>query len=475
MNELLHEILAAREQRVQKQQQLLDKHAAPLLCFTMNIPGPVKFDRDVSIGFHLGNWLLKESLKGRKVLHFEANTAITGCETYCVVDMPAKELKKLAVELEEIDPIGRLFDMDVLTPDGQKISREDLGYPRRKCLLCDQDAYICAGRRTHSADQLRRQAGFYLYIAAREFMCEYIATRAYFALNQEVTTTPKPGLVDGNNTGAHKDMDIRHFFASANALRPYFCDCAEQGFLTRDLPGTETLAAIRPLGLEAEQTMLKATRGVNTHKGAIFSLGILCAALGRLSPDLWQPERLLAECAAIAEGIADRDFAGITTIFDTPIATVPAYDKDGKPMYDANGKPVMVKGMIDKGGFDFSKTEDDLYILAALEKNGGDEAKTIEYLKEIWGDSYEQTAEEYQLEDDFAGIYHGKGKDYTAEMKTYLNQMITTGPEELRGCVPMTERLGEILQLLMDKYTFENVDHAWTKLCYYYDYLGPEA
>ena len=312
MNELLHEILAAREQRVQKQQKLLKQHAAPLLCFTMNIPGPVKFDRDVSIGFHLGTWLLKETLKGRKILHFEANTAVTGCEAFCVVDMPAKELKKLAIELEEIDPIGRLFDMDVLTPDGQKLSREELGYPRRKCLLCDQDAYVCAGRRTHSAEELRRQAGFYLYIAARQWMCEYIATRAYFALSQEVTTTPKPGLVDGNNTGAHKDMDIRHFFASANALRPYFCDCAEQGFLTRDLPGTQTLAAIRPLGLEAEQTMLNATHGVNTHKGAIFSLGILCAALGRLSPDLWQPERLLAECAAIAEGIADRDLAGVT-------------------------------------------------------------------------------------------------------------------------------------------------------------------
>lgn len=312
MNELLHEILAAREQRVQKQRQLLEQYGVPLLCFTMNIPGPVKFDRDVSIGFHLGNWLLKESLKGRKILHYEANTAVTGCEAFYAVDMPAKELKKLAVELEEIDPIGRLFDMDVLTPDGQKISREELGYSRRKCLLCDQEAYVCAGRRTHSADQLRRQAGFYLYIAAREFMCEYIATRAYFALSQEVTTTPKPGLVDGNNTGAHKDMDIRHFFASANALRPYFCDCAEQGFLTRDLTAAETLAAIRPLGLEAEQTMLKATHGVNTHKGAIFSLGILCAALGRLSPDLWQPEHLFGECAAIAEGIADRDFSGVT-------------------------------------------------------------------------------------------------------------------------------------------------------------------
>lgn len=312
MNELLHEILAAREQRVQKQRQLLDRYGTPLLCFTMNIPGPVKFDRDVSIGFHLGNWLLKESLKGRKVLHFESATAITGCEAFYAVDMPAKELKKIALELEEVDPIGRLFDMDVLTPDGQKISREELGYPRRKCLLCDQDAVVCAGRRTHSAEQLRRQAGFYLYIAARQWMCEYIATRAYFALSQEVSTTPKPGLVDGKNTGAHKDMDIRHFFASANALRPYFCDAAEQGFLTRDLPAANTLDAIRPMGLEAEQTMLKATHGVNTHKGAIFSLGILCAALGRLSPDLWQPERLLDECAAIAAGVADRDFTGIT-------------------------------------------------------------------------------------------------------------------------------------------------------------------
>ena len=173
-------------------------------------------------------------------------------------------------------------------------------------------------------------------------------------------------------------------------------------------------------------------------------------------------------------GLLYADFTGLTAVFDTPIATVPAYDKNGKPVYDANGKPVMVTGMIDKGGFDFSKTEDDLYVLAALKQNGGDEQKTIEYLKDVWGEEYEQNAELYQLEDVFAGRYHGKGKDYTAEMRTYLNQMITTGAEELRGCVPMTERLAELLQMLMDKYTFENVDHAWTKLCYYYDYLGPE-
>ena len=50
---------------------------------------------------------------------------------------------------------------------------------------------------------------------------------------------------------------------------------------------------------------------------------------------------------------------------------------------------------------------------------------------------------------------------------------ITTGPAERQGCVPVTEELAEILQLLMDKYTFQDVDHSWTKLCYYYDHVGP--
>ena len=64
-------------------------------------------------------------------------------------------------------------------------------------------------------------------------------------------------------------------------------------------------------------------------------------------------------------------------------------------------------------------------------------------------------------------------------MRGYLSQMITTGGEEARGCVVVTERLAEILQMLMDKYTFTNngnsIDHSWTKLCYYYDYLGPNG
>ena len=168
------------------------------------------------------------------------------------------------------------------------------------------------------------------------------------------------------------------------------------------------------------------------------------------------------------------DFTGVTNLFSSPIAIVPSYDENGKKIYDANGNAVMISGMIDLGGFDFSKTEDDLYILSFLKKFDYDTEATDAYLREQWGESYDAYAEEYQLEDVFAGRYHGTGEDLTEEMKTYLDDIITSGSEECRGCVVVTERLGEILQMLMDKYTFKNVDHSWTKLCYYYDHLGPQ-
>ena len=311
-NILLNEILEARENRVKKQKMLLEKFQKPLLCFTMNIPGPKKLDRDVSIGFFVGNKLLEDALKRCRVLYAEQKRLITGCEGYYVVDLPAKKLKELAVELEDIDPIGRLFDLDVIDTDGRKLSREELGLPRRSCLLCDQEAVVCASRRTHTLDELTDRVGLLLYITARRELCEYVASRAYFALQQEVSTTPKPGLVDRNNRGSHRDMGPREFFASAVALRPFFCRFAEAGFLSRNQAPEETFRQLRPIGLEAEAAMYKATRGVNTHKGAIFSLGILCAACGRLDPYDWTPETLLTECVRMTKGLCEKDFAGVT-------------------------------------------------------------------------------------------------------------------------------------------------------------------
>lgn len=149
------------------------------------------------------------------------------------------------------------------------------------------------------------------------------------------------------------------------------------------------------------------------------------------------------------------DFTGLTSIFSDPITTVGD-----------------VEGLIDKGAFDFSKTENDQYVLTALATNGGDQAKTKEYLKTEWGTDYEALYEEYKVDDVFAGIYHGKGEDYTDEIKAYAKKLINDGHEERKGCVLVDKELAEILQKLMDKFTFEGVENSWLKLCYYYDHLG---
>ncbi len=130
-----------------------------------------------------------------------------------------------------------------------------------------------------------------------------------------------------------------------------------------------------------------------------------------------------------------------------------------------------LENMIDKGAFDFTKTENDLYVLTHLKNNNNDVEATKAYLKELWGEEYDGYAEQYQLDDVLAGRYHGTGEDLTEEIRTYLSKYDTSGVAERQGCVEVDERLAEILQLLMDKYTFEDVDNSWIKLCYYYDNL----
>lgn len=100
------------------------------------------------------------------------------------------------------------------------------------------------------------------------------------ALIEEVETAPKPGLVDPETNGAHRDMDLTAFQKSAAALEPWFAAMADLGLTLDGTPETLFLA-LRPVGVQAEQAMYAATGGVNTHKGLIFTLGIFCGAAGR--------------------------------------------------------------------------------------------------------------------------------------------------------------------------------------------------
>ncbi len=106
---------------------------------------------------------------------------------------------------------------------------------------------------------------------------EYIGNLAEWAMLQEVYTTPKPGLVDRYSNGAHTDMTVATFEKSAHVLREFFEKMAYMGFEYYKKPET-CFAEIKKIGQDAEIAMKEATNGVNTHKGLIFLLGILCAA-----------------------------------------------------------------------------------------------------------------------------------------------------------------------------------------------------
>lgn len=339
----LAQILEARENRVREQQHLLERYGQPIICFTMNIPGPVKNTALIRRAFFEGCDALDHRLPKERVLHRETRCNVTGCEAMYVVSMDAGSLKEICTDLEEGTALGRLFDMDVLDRNGCKLERVGA----RGCLVCGAPGRGCASQRTHSVPELQK--------AVRDIITGYFAQKdarqigawATASLLDEVCTTPKPGLVDCRNNGSHRDMDLFTFLASAAALSPYFERCARIGQDTAACAPEETFQLLKAAGLRAEQDMYEATKGINTHKGAIFTMGLLCGAAGRLwKPEGgWEPEALFCQVSAMAsqaqwdspETVGQRLYAryGIRGIRGEAARGLPAVAKIGLPVFRA--------------------------------------------------------------------------------------------------------------------------------------------
>lgn len=312
----LMEMLGAREARAMRQQQLLEKYQLPVISFCLNIAGPVKNSPVLRRAFREGLERLECALlAGRlEVVHREEVDEPTGCEALWVVRGDGRAVKKLCVELEDRDALGRLFDLDVLDPVSGKWDRTQLGQPPRKCLVCGKEGKGCASRRLHTVEELQSATRTILknYFGAKDQ--QTLGALAAKALLYEVCTTPKPGLVDRSNNGSHRDMDVFTFLDSTAALLPYFEEAVRLGMETRDLPPQETFRRLRQAGAAGERAMFRATGGVNTHKGAVFTLGTVCAAAGRLwtaegfSKDL---DAALALCGEMSAQAVQEDFEAI--------------------------------------------------------------------------------------------------------------------------------------------------------------------
>lgn len=278
----LEEVLLSREQRVQRQQKLMSK-GGTLISFTMNIAGAVKRSPLFSQAFAEGKRRILRQLhyERAEILAQEEYSEKTGDELYILTDTDIVTIKRLMTEIEDGFAMGRLYDIDVMTAQIPKISRKDIGFAPRRCLLCENQAAACARSRAHSIESILAKT---VEIICDYFAEEYattVAQTACRALLYEVHTAPKPGLVDRENNGSHRDMNEFTFIDSACTLYPYFKKCALKGIELGQTP-QKLFYQLRYLGKEAEDRMKQATNGVNTHKGAIFSMGIFCAAAGSL-------------------------------------------------------------------------------------------------------------------------------------------------------------------------------------------------
>ena len=149
----IEEVLMCRERRVDIQNEMIKKYNMPLISFTMNIPGPIKTNQKIKKAFDIGKTLILEKLKENniEILEKEELNVNTGNELFISVNSSAEKIKNITVAIEESCELGRLFDIDVIDINFEKLSRKSF----RKCLICKEQAQECGRSRKHSVKELQ--------------------------------------------------------------------------------------------------------------------------------------------------------------------------------------------------------------------------------------------------------------------------------------------------------------------------------
>ena len=173
----LHELLASRDARHATQQKLLAEHSGKtLVCLTVVMPGSVKRNQQSLTAAHAAVEAMRKAFavkenKGLSPLeNIETPEPLvpieslaptlleldleTGYEAYLITPMPHLEAKRIAVNIEDTHPLGRLFDIDIINADGVPVSRDAIGEKPRRCLVCDHEARYCMRMRWHTQEDI---------------------------------------------------------------------------------------------------------------------------------------------------------------------------------------------------------------------------------------------------------------------------------------------------------------------------------
>lgn len=294
------ELRAARDRRVLEKWELLSAgDGSCLVEFSLNIAGAVKVFPFARTAFREELRELQEKFGRFSIKNTKICEEPTGDHAFFLLDSPEIPVKQFLVSIEESHPLGRLFNLDVCGLGGVSVKRQDLHLLPRTCLVCGGNANICQAKKRHSMELIQWQTAKLFNDHFRDRSADLATSAAVRGLLYEVSTTPKPGLVDRNNSGSHSDMDFFTFLDSSASLIPWFREFFCLGWDHADEADEQIFERLRYAGQRAETAMFSATHGINTHKGLVFASAILCGALGKVHAGKSLPlpaGEVLSEC-----------------------------------------------------------------------------------------------------------------------------------------------------------------------------------
>jgi len=148
----LEQVLDNRERRANRQREWVEAHSLPLVSFTINMMGEVKLNQISRTAFSKGYEAIVNACAVNDIELVSQEKYSSDCGPELLIsagNIKPEALKRVMVTAEDSHPLGRLFDIDVFDEQGQPLSRDSYGLPRRKCFVCGNDAKICARSRAH--------------------------------------------------------------------------------------------------------------------------------------------------------------------------------------------------------------------------------------------------------------------------------------------------------------------------------------
>lgn len=319
-------ILRDREKRILNVKSFFNLYKDDsLIMIKANIPGLNK-------NLPLASYLIQvffNHLKGLySFFHIEYFESYDGPYLLCGLKEKKEHIKKHLVKIENEHKLGRFIDLDYFVNGEKSLSRFDLNLPLRKCVLCDDTALVCIRNETHTTKEILH----YIEKTTVKYFSNLVVDLADYAILRELKVDNKFGLVSFTSTGSHKDMDYELMIKGKDAILSYFKKMFIEGYKSTNL--TTLLSEVRKYGIEAEQKMFLATNGVNSYKGVIFLLGILCLSFGYTLKTSNDFEMLFTNTEIIAEKIYDDfdlgyDTAGVKLYHQYGITGVRGIVKEG--------------------------------------------------------------------------------------------------------------------------------------------------